>query len=129
MYLATGLGQGWRIKRRPKKVPAPAKITYVTVTWRLEVPFRKDFRAFRQELSKTIRELVTAETDKTLIDSFLLEDKYKYMVAALKEVHGQLLKQKSPKLKDSDPVKIDANIRFDKTDYTDVWSITVTQGY
>ena len=129
MYLETGLGQVWRIKRRPKKVPAPAKITYVTVTWRLEVPFRKDFGAFRQELSKTIRPLVTAETDKTSIDSLLLEDKYKFMVAALKEVHGRLLKQKPPKLKDSDPVTVDADIRFNKTDYTDVWSITVTQGY
>ena len=129
MYLATGLGQVWRSTRRPKKVPAPAEISFVTVTWWLEVSFRKDFRAFRQELSKTIRELVTAETDKKLIDSLLLEDKYKPMVTALKEVHGQLLKQKSPKLKDSDPVKIAADIRFNKTDYTDVWTITVTQRY
>ncbi len=90
-------------------------------TGSLEVPFRKDFGAFRQELSKAIRQLVTAETDKKEIDRLLLEAKS--MVADLKEVHGRLLKRKSPKLKESDPVRINADIRFNKTDYTDVYGV------
>ena len=119
MYLATGLGQQFKPRSRYK----PPRLYYVTVHWDLEVPFRKDFRAFRQELSKTIRELVTAETDKKEIDSLLLEAKS--MAADLKEVHGRLLKRKSPKLKEEDPVRINAEIRFNKTDYTDVYGVTV----
>lgn len=66
---------------------------------------------------------MTAETDKALIDSLLLEAKS--MVAGLKDVHGRLLKRKSPKLKESDPVGINADIQFNKTDYTDVYGIQV----
>ena len=76
MYLATGLGQVFKPRSRYR----PPRAYYVTVHWNLEVPFRKDFRAFRQELSKTIRQLVTAETDKKEIDRLLLEPKS--MVAA-----------------------------------------------
>ena len=47
----------------------------VTVYWGLEVPFRKNFGAFCQELSTAIRQLVTAEVDKTEIDRLLLKDK------------------------------------------------------
>jgi hypothetical protein len=119
MYFETGLGQQFKPRSRYK----PPRLYFVTTHWDLEVPFRKDFGAFRQELSKAIRQIVTAETDKTQIDSLLL--KAKHMVVALKEVHGRLLKRKSPKLKESDPVRIDAEIRFNKTDYTDVNGISV----
>ncbi len=119
MYLETDLGQVFKPRSRYK----PPQLYLVTVHWSLEVPFRKDFGAFRQELSKAIRQLVTAETDRKLIDSLLLEAKS--MMVGLKEVHGRLLKRKSPKLKESDPVKIDAEIRFNKTDYTDVYGISV----
>jgi hypothetical protein len=119
MYLETGLGQVFKPRSRYK----PPQLTLVGVDWSLEVPFRKDFGDFRRELSKAIRQLVTAETDKKMIDSLLLEAKH--MVAALKDVHGRLLKRKSPKLKDSDPVGIDAHIQFYKTDYTDVAGISV----
>jgi hypothetical protein len=93
------------------------------VHWDLEVPFRKNFGAFRQELSKAIRQLVTAEADKTEIDRLLLKDKH--MEGGLKEVHGRLLKRRPPKLKESDPARITADIRFNKTDYTDVYGISV----
>ena len=119
MYFETGLGQPFKPRSRYK---AP-RLYYVTVHWDLEVPFRKDFGAFRQELSTAIRQLVTAETDKTSIDSLLLEAKS--MVVALKQIHVRLLKRRSPKLKESDPVRIDADIQFNKIDYTDVAGITV----
>lgn len=119
MYLETGLGQVY--KRRSKY--APARLLFVTAHWDLEVPFRKDFGAYRQELSKAIRQLVTAETDKALIDSLLLE--VKRMVGGLKEMHDRLLKRKSPKLKESDPVRVNADIQFNKTDYTEVAGIIV----
>jgi hypothetical protein len=119
MYLATGLGQVFK----PRSRYNPPRAYSVTVHWSLEVPFRKDFRAFRQELSKAIRQLVTAEADKKEIDRLLLEAKH--MVTRLKDVHGRLLKRKSPKLKDSDPVGVNADILFNKIDYTDVSGLHV----
>lgn len=119
MYLETGLGQQFKPRSRYKR----PRLYYVTTHWDLEVPFRKAFGAFRQELSRAIRELVTAEADKTEIDRLLLEAKH--MEGNLKEVHGRLLKRRSPKLKESDPVGINAEIRFNKTDYTDVYGISV----
>ena len=119
MYLETGLGQQFKRRSRYK----PPRLYYVTVHWDLEVPFRKDFGAFRQELSKAIRPLVTAEADKTEIDRRLL--KVKAIEVELREVHARLLKRKSPKLKESDPVRIDADIQFKKTDYTDVAGISL----
>lgn len=119
MYLKTGLGQVFKPRSRYK----PPQLHLVTVHWGLEVPFRKDFVAFRQELSKAIRQLVKAETDKTSIDSLLLGAKS--LMAALKAVHDRLLKRRSPKLKESDPVGIDADIQFNKINYTDVAGISV----
>jgi hypothetical protein len=66
---------------------------------------------------------VTADDDKTLVPSLLLEAKR--MGAALKGVHGRLLKRKSDLLKESDPVGIDVDIQFNKIDYTDVEGISV----
>ncbi|MEK6801877.1 MAG: hypothetical protein AABZ34_04320 [Nitrospirota bacterium] len=120
MYLQTDLGDGVFKPRSRYKQP---RLYLVSVHWTFEVPFRKDFEAFRQELSKTIRKLVTAEADKKEIDSLLLEAKH--VVTALKDVHGQLLKRKSPRLKESDPVGINATIYFKKNDYTDVSGISV----
>ena len=119
MYLETGLGQRFKPRSRYRK----PRLDLVSVYWTFEVPFRKDFGAFRQELSKTIRELVTAEADKKEIDRLLLEDKH--MVTGLKDVHGRLLKRKSPRLKEYDPVGIGATIQFTKNDYTNVSGIFV----
>lgn len=66
---------------------------------------------------------MTAQADKTEIDRLLLKDKR--MEGLLKEVHVRLLKRRSPKLKEFDPVRIDADIQFNKTDYTDVAGISV----
>ena len=66
---------------------------------------------------------MTSEADKTEIDRLMLKDKHEE--GRLKEVHGQLLKRRSPKLKESDPVGIIADIRFNKTDYMDVYGISV----
>lgn len=122
MYLQTGFGQPFKPRSRYKR----PQLYFVTEHWSLEVPFRKDFEAFRQELRKAIRQLVTAETDKKEIDRLFLKDKH--LVAALKDVRGRLLKRKPPRLKDSDPVRIDAQIRYLKTDYTDVSGISVWDG-
>lgn len=119
MYLETGLGQQFK----PRSRYQPPRLILVTVSWSLEVPFRKDFGAFRQELSKAIGQLVTTSTDKTEIDSLLL--KAKSMEVMLKQVHVQLLKRKSPTLKESDAVRIQAEIRFKKLNYTDIDGISV----
>lgn len=119
MYLETALGQVFKPRSRYKR----PQLILVTVNWNLEVPFRKNFGAFRQELSTAIRQLVTAEADKTEIDRLLLKDKR--MEGSLKEVHVRLLKRRSPRLKESDPVGINADIRFSKQDYTDVYGISV----
>jgi len=51
--------------------------------------------------------------------------KDKHMEGRLKEMHGDLLKRRSPKLEESDPVGINADIQFNKQDYTDVSEISV----
>jgi len=123
MYLTTGL-RGVFIKPRYK----PPRLSSVTVRWGLEVPFRKDFGAFHKELSKAIRQLVTAEIDKKFIDRYLSEDMvYIPTLGMLKAMHGQLLKQQSPKLKDSDPIGITAEIGFQKQDYTGVYMVVVSR--
>ncbi len=95
---------------------------YVSANWDLELPFRKDFGAFRQELSKAIGQLVTAATDKTEVAKLL-----KNREVGLKQMHNRLLKRKSPKLKESDAVSVRAQIAFWKSDYTDIWLIDVTE--
>jgi len=67
MYLVTGLGQVFKQRSKYK----PAQLTSVTAHWNLDVPFRKNFGAFRQELSPALKQLVTAETDKKSIDQML----------------------------------------------------------
>jgi hypothetical protein len=115
MYLETGLAQAFR----PRSKYKPARLVNVTATWDLEVPFRKDFGAFRQELSKAIGQLVTAPTDKTESARLLLKE------VTLKRLHDQLLKRKSPTLKESDAVGVFAYITFNKDDYTDIHGIRV----
>lgn len=119
MYLQTGLGQVFKPRSRYNR----PRFYFVTMSWGLEVPFRKNLEAFRQELSKAIRQLVTAEADKTEIDRLMLKDRH--MEGRLKEMHGDLLKRRLPKLKESDPVGINADIQFNKQDYTDVSGISV----
>jgi hypothetical protein len=108
-------------KPRPKY--QKAQLQSVSQRWRLEIPFRKDFGAFRQELSKAITPLVTAKTDQTEIDRLLLKDKAEERT--LKDLHDQLRKRKSPTLQESDAVSIDANIGFKKIDYTNIDSVDV----
>lgn len=120
MYvLETGLGEVFKPRPKYRK----AQLQYVSQRWSLDVPFRKDFEAFRQELSNAIRPLVTAKTDQTEVDRRLLKDKDEEQV--LKALHNQLLKQKSPALKESDAVEINATIKFKKSDYTDIRSVDV----
>lgn len=66
---------------------------------------------------------MTAEADKTLINSLLLLNKEQ--TVALKGVHDRLLKRKSLKLKELDPMRIDVDISFSKMDFTDVFGIFV----
>jgi hypothetical protein len=53
----------------------------------------------------------------------LLKDKAEERT--LKDLHDQLRKRKSPTLKESDAVSIDANIGFKKIDYTNIDSVDV----
>jgi hypothetical protein len=118
MYLETGLGQTFKPRYKP------ARVTSVAVRWDLEVPFRKYFGAFRQELSKAIELLVTAEPDKKAIDQML---RAKNREIELKQIHNRLLKRKSPKVKESDAVGVTVTIGFWKADYTDMWGIDVKE--
>lgn len=120
MYLATGLGQEFK-----PRSPYKPSLENVTVRWGLEIPFRKDFKAFRQELSKAIGwphsgGLVRDETDRKALDVFLQE----YVV---KPMHNRLLKRKSPKLKESDVVKVHVDISFRHEDYTGLSDIAVKE--
>jgi hypothetical protein len=120
MYLfETGFGQVFRPRPKYQK----PQLQYVSQYWTLEVPFRKDFGAFRQELSNAIRPLVTANTDQAEIDRLLLKDKNEEQV--LKDLHNQLLKRKSRPLKEADAVKIYTTISFNKADYTAIRSVDV----
>ena len=63
MYLfETGFGQ----TRRPGRRAPKDRHADVSVSWELEVPFRKDFKAFRQEVLTAIRRHV-AVNEKTKI--------------------------------------------------------------
>jgi len=118
MYLVTGLGQPFK----PRSKYKPARLTSVTAHWNLDVPFRKDFQAFRLELSDAIGPLVRAETDKKAIDGML---RAKSREIELKEMHNRLLKRRSPKLKESDAVGVTVEIDYWKADYTDLSDIAV----
>ena len=48
MYLETGRGD---FKQRS---PYKSHLENITVRWSLEIPFRKDFKVFRQEISSAI---------------------------------------------------------------------------
>jgi len=120
MYLATGLGQVFKQRSKYK----PAQLTSVTAHWNLDVPFRKDFGAFRQEFSKAIGPLITDETDKKALDQML---RAKVREIELKEMHNRLLKRKSPKLKESDAVGVRVEIDYWKASYTDISDIKVKE--
>ena len=120
MYLVTGLGQAFK-----PRSPYKPRLENLTVRWTLEIPFRKDFKAFRKELSSAIGwphagGLLHNETDKKNLDVYLPE----YVV---KPVHNRLLKRKSPKLKESDVVKVHVAITFRNEDYTGLSDITVKE--
>ncbi len=120
MYvLEAGFGEVFKPRPKYRK----AQLQYVRQQWSLDVPFRKDFDAFRRELSNAIRPLVTTKADQVEIDRQLLKDK-----AAekwLRDLHNRLLKRKSPALKESDAVQITVNIDFKKTDYSEIQSVDV----
>ena len=120
MYIETGLGTPFK-----QRSPYKPRLENITVRWSLEIPFGKDFKAFRQELSSAIGwphsgGLVRDETDRKSLDVFLPE-------YVLKPMHNRLLKRKSPKLKESDVVKVNVDITFRKEDYTGLSDIAVKE--
>ena len=73
MYLVTGLGQTFK-----PRSPYKRQLKDVTARWSLEIPFKKDFKAFRQELSRAIGwphsgGLLRDENDKKNLDVYLAE--------------------------------------------------------
>ncbi len=120
MYLVTGLGQTFK-----PRSPYKRQLKDVTARWSLEIPFKKDFKAFRQELSRAIGwphsgGLLRDENDKKNLDVYLAE----YVV---KPVHNRLLKRKSPKRNESDVVKMHVDITFRNEDYTGLSEIAVKE--
>jgi hypothetical protein len=114
MYLRTseGFGEPASKKRRrkgpvapPPEVAAPRpaipadRLLYVAAGWRLYVPFREDFTAFRQEVAKAVARHNTKATSD-------LGQEQK-----LKAIHDDL-KSKSPKLTESDIIPLRADIWF-----------------
>jgi hypothetical protein len=109
MYLETGLGQKPKprpkapAKRRPA-IPADRLLTS-TMIWRLSVPFRKDFEAFRREVAKRIEpHTFKPASDIAKVDDPNREENEK----RLKAIHDDLLKRDSPKLKEFDIVTVHA---------------------
>jgi hypothetical protein len=80
------------------KVPAD-RLIYVIAGWRLNIPFREDFAAFRQDTANA----VARHNAKATIDD-LQERK-------LKAIHDDM-KRQSPKLNEFDIVTVRAAIHF-----------------
>jgi alkanesulfonate monooxygenase SsuD/methylene tetrahydromethanopterin reductase-like flavin-dependent oxidoreductase (luciferase family) len=116
MYLVSGFGQPQSLaKRPPKKGKRPPKappgrvtpqsdrpvdrLIFVAAGWQLAVPFREDFAAFREQFAKAVARHNAKATITT-------EDEQK-----LKAQHDEL-KRKSPKLKETDIVRLRADIWF-----------------
>ena len=119
MYLETGLGD---FKQRS---PYKSHLENITVRWSREIPFRNGFKVFRQEINSAIGwphsgGLVRDETDRKKLDVFLPE-------YVLKQMHNRLLKRKSPKLNESDVVKVNVDITLWNNDYTRLSDITVKE--
>lgn len=120
MYLATGLGQPFK-----QRSPYKPDLRNVTVHWTVQIPFRKDFQAFRQELVRAIGwphsgGLLRDATDKKHFDGYLQDD-------LLKAMHKRLLQRRSPKLKEDAVVNINVDITFSNVDYTGLNEITVKE--
>lgn len=120
MYLATGLGQPFK-----QRSPYQPDLRNVTARWTVQIPFRKDFQGFRQELSRAIGwlhsgGLLRDETDKKYLDGYLQDD-------LIKAMHKRLLQRRSPRLKADDVVKVNVDITFKNMDYTDLVEIAVKE--
>jgi hypothetical protein len=120
MYIETGLGQPFK-----PRSPYKPRLEMVTASWSLEIPFRKDRKAFHQELSRAVGwphmgRLVREETDKKRLEVYLHEDD-------LKAMHNRQLKRKFPKLKEGDVVKVNVDITFSNEDYSGLTGIAVKE--
>ena len=113
MYLETGLGQPSKRQRKgpfisqPRVVPTDRLMSAQTAwRWNLNVPFRKDFGAFRQEVGKRIGLHVIKgrgeQVDRT---------NNKHNEQRLKALHDELLKRDSP-VKEGDIVSVSARFAF-----------------
>ncbi len=127
MYLETGLGQQFRPRqpKAPAKLPVQAKprpkapadrFSGVYVYWDLQVPFRKDFGAFRQKVAEAIGRHVPAN-EKTRIDSLLRGEQKR-----LKTTHDSYSAKS-----ESDFVTVRVTLRFRKNNHTDLdWLNIIT---
>lgn len=120
MYLAAGLGQPFK-----QRSPYKPQLRNVTARWILAIPFRKDFKAFYQELSLAIGwphagGLVHEESDKKYFENYMQDD-------LLKAMHKRLLQRRSPKLKEGDVIKVNVDMTFRNEDYTGLDEIIVKE--
>lgn len=83
----------------PQPTVAADRLIYVIAGWRLNVPFREEFAAFRQEATNA----VARHNAKATIDD--------QQVQNLQAIHDDLGRQ-SPKLKEFDIVTVRAAIHF-----------------
>ena len=121
MYLETGLGQVFKQRpqpkqrpkvppKRPPKAPPADRFLSVYADWDLKVPFRKDFKAFRQKVAEAIGRHVAAN-EKKKIDGLLNQN---FELKQLKGNHDYY-SDKS----ESDFVTVRVSLRFRKNNHTD----------
>jgi hypothetical protein len=117
MYIETGLGQP---RKKGAKLPQKDIPTSVSVQWKLNVPFRKDFEAFRQEVVKAIGKHVAAR-EKTKIDPALNE---KYSRQLLTKYHT-FYSQSALGLRESDIVVVGVVLVFMNLNHTGLTDVRI----
>jgi hypothetical protein len=122
MYIETGLGQAWRMKRRPKKVSvkrppkegtvvkddhwrwcagSPSKVTgAIMCDLYLKVKFRSSFEEFLRDVENAYGRWMERPTARMLI---------KKSQKTLQQWHQDMVNKK---LYDNDPIKLEAILKY-----------------
>lgn len=104
MYIRTGLGQPTEHKLVSSKT-CSAMQPATCAQWRFTVPFRKDFKTFREEVRQAIGKRVTFRSDRgAFVDRNLINAE-----GTLKELHNDMGKGG---VNESSPIGILVTIRY-----------------
>jgi hypothetical protein len=124
MYLGTGLGQpkkpgDTRPGRTPPKTPAKPQDLFVDVVtrWELEVPFRKDFDDFYQEVRKAIRRHV-GQSDIEKVGTLLIDPG---TLDLIQNAHTNLSKTTA----ESKPIRVKVSLGFSHPKHRGLKSVSV----